>query len=208
MIDPAQGWEPTRRDAFPDYLVSDAAELRALVDRRGGHRFQKYDYIRLIDAQSKTVAIHGEVHDDALPINDATLKDACYERPFGDDTTLRYGRSMALIVWPGKEASGKEVICSEYTPETVTDLASLKTRAALFGCGDALRDALSLLTRRVAEYDKGGPFSLAIVLCSRRPFHLIGSESPIELCCYNLDFFAKTAFPEGDATNVRTAVHS
>ena len=42
--------------------------------------------------------------------------------------------------------------------------SSLKARAALFGCGDTLRDALSLLTRRVAEYDKAGPFSLAIVM--------------------------------------------
>ena len=206
LIDPQQGWEPTRRDFLDDYLVVDPDALRALVNRQGGHRFQRYDYIRFVRENAIGI-IHGEIHDQAVPLNAEAAKKLIREKAINDDNTLRCGKSLALVVWPGKEPSGKEVICGEYTPETVTDLASLKARAALFGCAKELEDALAWLARCAGEYDKAGPFSLAVVLCARRPFHLIGSPSPIELCSYLVDFFANNAFPDGDATPVRPAGH-
>jgi hypothetical protein len=120
LIDPQQGWERTRRDFLEDYLVVDAQAVRGLVDRRGGHRFQKYDYLRIVQQGAPSIA-HGEVHDEAVQFNPNAAKGLIRESAFNNDNTLRYGKSLALIVWPGKEPSGKEIICAEYDRARVSD---------------------------------------------------------------------------------------
>lgn len=206
LIDPAQGWEPTRRDSIRDFVVADAAALRALVDRQGGHRFFKYEYIRLVDA-GKTRELYGQILSEQVTLSVEAAQLSFKDGPFNDDGTLRFGKSLALVVWPGKQPSGKEITCDVYTPETVTDLASLKARARVFGCSKELDDALTLLTRRAKKFKMAGPFSLAIVLCARRPFALIDSDSAIELCIYSIDFYLDAAFPQGDETPVGLAGH-
>lgn len=48
LMDPEQGWEPVRRDTFDSYIVADADKLRGLVNRKGGHRFFEFEYLRVI----------------------------------------------------------------------------------------------------------------------------------------------------------------
>lgn len=206
LINPEQGWEPIRRDQIHDYIVADDDALRKHVDRRGGYRFLHYNYLRVSNADG-TDSLHGEIIDKPTPLNRGAAKDLFKERPFGSDGRLSLGVGLALVVWPGKMPSGEPIVCAKYAPENVTDLASLKARATFYGCGRELADCLAHLQTCVKGYQPAGPFNLAIVLCVRRPFNLIGTTTSIELCSYFLDFNAGDAFPNGGVTPVQPAGH-
>lgn len=200
LIDPAQGWEPTRRDDVIDMIVADAAALRSTVTRDGGFRFSRLEYLR-----REKLWLYGQVSTDRFALNKASIKDAVKDHAGGGE--YRSGRSLALVVWPGKQPSGKPVICETYAPDTVKNLRELEAKASTFGCLKELKDGLSRLVHCAKDYDPAGPFPAAVILCARRPFNLIGSDSTIELCFYTLDFYAANALPEGDETPVRPASH-
>ncbi|MEW8418837.1 MAG: ThiF family adenylyltransferase [Candidatus Thiodiazotropha endolucinida] len=206
LIDEEQGWEPTRRDQICDYLIADDAALRNHVNKHGGFCFLEYEYLRIQNSDDIDL-LHGEIVNKQVPLNKDSAKNIFMERPIGADGNLFMGKGLALIIWPGKKPSGEPVICDKYAPEDVTDLASLNSRAELFGCGKELADGFSRLKSCVKDYQKAGPFNLAIVLCVRRPFNLIGMRTSIELCMYFIDFNAGEAFPEGNKTPIKPAGH-
>lgn len=199
LIDPEQGWEPSRRDAVADTLVADADALRGVVNRSGGQRFQKFQYLR-----HERSWLIGQVLDGQLGLNKKTIEDVRQESE-GDG--FYFGRSLVLITWPGKQPSGKPVICERYVPDTVRSLRELKERARQFGCLEGLVTGLDRIGECVKGCNPAGPFPLAVVLCARRPFNMIGSASAIELCFYTLDFYSPDPLPEGDETPVRPAAH-
>jgi hypothetical protein len=203
LIDPKQGWEPVRRDSFADILLADAEGFRRLVDRKGGYRFFELDYLRM-EANGSSV-IHGHISGVSPKLNTGTVSRLFREMPTAANT-LRRGRSLALVVWPGKLPSGKPIISDVYLPETVTTASDLKQRAELYGCARELEIALNWLTRCVSGYRRE-PIPFAIVLLARRPCNVIGSESPIELCPYALDICFPNLFSQGNATPVRPAAH-
>lgn len=200
LIDPAQGWEPTRRDDVIDTFVADAAALRSTVTRDGGSRFSRLEYFRREEGW-----LHGQVGADRFALSKASIKDAVKERPSGE--VYRFGRSLALIVWPGKEPSGKPIICDRYMPDTVNALRDLKLKSREFGCLKELNIGFKRLAHCAKDLASNGPFPLAVILCARRPCKLIGSDNTIELCFYTLDFYAANALPDGDETPVRPAAH-
>ena len=114
---------------------------------------------------------------------------------------------MALVVWPGKLPSGKLIINDTYLPETVTDVNSLKKRAELYGCFRELNNSLHWLKQCLSKYQGSGSFSLAIVFLVRRPFNIIGSQSPIELCPYVVGIRLPDLFPDSGSMSVRPAAH-
>jgi hypothetical protein len=89
----------------------------------------------------------------------------------------------------------------------VTDIVSLKSRAADYGCAPALNSALNWLETCVSQWQLDGTAPLAVILSARRPYHLIGTNSPIELCPYIIDIGAPKLLPEGDQSAVRPAGH-
>ena len=97
------------------------------MTRDGGSRFSRLEYFRREEGW-----LHGQVSADRFALNKATIKDAVKERASGEE--YRSGRSLALVVWPGKEPSGKPVICETYVPDTVQNLRDLKAKASTFGC--------------------------------------------------------------------------
>lgn len=200
LIDPAQGWEQTRRDEVVDTLVADAAALRSTVTRDAGFSFSSMEYLR-----REKQWLHGQVNADQLALNKTSIKDMVKERPRGKQ--FHFGRSLVLVAWPGKEPSGKPVICDSYAPDTVKNLRDLKKKAKTFGCLKPLSQGLSRIANCTKGYEPAGPFPLAVVLCVRRPFNLTGSDSTIELCFYTLDFWAAHALPEGEETPVRPVAH-
>jgi len=200
LIDPEQGWEPLRRDDFQEFLVADADHIRSLVNRTGGFRFQKFEYF-----YREGSWLYGQIFSEQLPLNKDSIKEAVSSHR--GVTGCLLGRSLALIVWPGKKSSGQPIICDQYVPDTVHDIKELKEKASAFGCLKEFNDGLTRLAQCVRDCKEAGPFPMALILCARRPFNLIGSESNIELCCYTLDFYAKDAFPQGDNTPVRPSAH-
>src|SRR5690606_24450360 len=92
-----------------------------------------------------------------------------------------FGNTVCCVAWPDKLPDGSAFVADSYLPETVTSLAGLRQRAAALRCDRALEAFLRSLERCFQPYFLDAPVPIAIVLCARRPFHLIGSSSDIEL---------------------------
>ena len=206
LIDPNQGWEPVRRDSFNDFLIADADVLRGLVDRKGGYRFFGFNYLRTV-AYDRSVSVRGHISAKGARLSPKIVPDIFGEITLDKSLQFCCGKSLALVVWPGKCPSGKPIINDTYLPETVTDVNSLKKRAELYGCATELNGSLHWLKQCLSKYQRPGSFSLAVVLLARRPFNVIGSQSRIELCPYLVDIRLPDLFPDSGATAVRSAAH-
>ena len=206
LIDPEQGWEPVRRDSFSDVVVADAGHLQGLVDRRGGWRFLKVSYLK-IGAADGSSPVHGQVLREVVKVNRASVGQHFREGELSGDAGLRCGASLALIAWPGKLPAGEAIVSDDYFPETVDTIDSLKERAAMYGCGGELDAGLRWLEKCLSGWAEAGPFPMPVILLARRPFHLIGSTSPIELCPYMVEIRSPDLLGDGGATAVRAAAH-
>ena len=206
LMDPNQGWEPVRRDFFEDVLVADAGKLQGLVDRRGGFRFMRIAYLKLPDIDRPPV-VHGQIVNGPVPINSKTVGSMFGEAEIGGELQIRLGKSLALVVWPGKRPSGMPIISERYLPETVESVDGLKERAALYGCRRELDGGLNLLAGCVSGWPRRSSCTMAVILLARRPFEVIGSASPIELCPYVVEVGSPRLFADGGATAVRAAAH-
>jgi hypothetical protein len=207
LIDPAQGWEPVRRDNLSDFIVADADALRALVTRKGGYAAFTFEYAALKDDLDVGDMLHGAVGAERVWFNPKTAGKLFSHFPPEAGDRWRFGRSIAIVTWPGRDPSGKLIATDGYQPETVADIASLKARADDYGCTPALNSALRWLETSVSEWRIDGTAPLAVILAARRPCHLIGTKSEIELCAYIVDIGAPKLLPEGDQTPVRPAAH-
>ena len=206
LIDPEQGWEPVRRDSLGDIVVADAGHLQELVDRRGGHRFLEIKYLWTATADGMEF-IHAQVSNKKVIVNRKAIAQVFAEMEIDRNARLRYGKSAALTVWPGKQPSGKLIMCDSYFPKMVGNVAELKQRAKLYGCAKELGDGLSWLRRNLAGWPSRESFKFVVILLARRPFKMIGSESPIELCPYVVDVRAPDLLADGESSTVRPAGH-
>ena len=206
LIDPEHGWEPVRRDSLDDVVVADAAHLRGLVTRQAGRAVLRFDYLRF-GRPDEEKSTYGIIDSASMALNAEALKKLLSESNLsGGDDTAR-GTSLSLIVWPGKMPSGASVVAADYLPETVTTIAALRERAGLYGCEEPLRSGLDWLRQCAGKLTARWRWPIAIVLIARRPFHLIGTDSTLELCPYIVDIGAPELFADGDATLVRPAAH-
>ena len=205
LLDPEQGWEPVRRDSFRDYFVADTHGLRSLVAGADGYQLRQLDYAKHIDGDGVT-SVYGHVRSPITSLSGRDLPDLFDERPIPYRSGYHRGRSLALIVWPEGDSSGRPYQCATYAPETVSDLRGLRERAALYACQQGLDQAFAELRRSIGTYSWLATFPLAIVLLVRRPFHLIGTRSDIELCPY-VTQLALLSTPQGNKVLVRPAAH-
>lgn len=206
LIDPKQGWEPVRRDSLNDIVVADARYLQGLVSRQGGWRLLKASYLK-IGAADGSYSVHGQVFSERTKVNPVSVGQHFREEGLHGDARLRWGASLALVAWPGKLPSGESIISDCYFPETVEDIDGLKERAAMYGCGKELDTGVRWLEKCMSSWGKAGPFPMPVILLARRPFDLIGSASPIELCPYMVEIRMPGLFGDGGATAVRAAAH-
>ena len=206
LIDPDQGWEPVRRDSFRDVLVADADFLRGLVDRRGGHCFLEMEYLRWSGVDGAPVA-HGQIGSARPPVNRRSVGALFDEGGDGGEPPLWRGRSLAMVVWPGKYPSGEPIVNDTYLPETVEDVGGLREQAALYGCRKDLDAGLKWLRTCMSGWPPSGPYTMAVILLARRPFAVIGSASPIELCPYLMEVGPPCLLADGEATVVHVAAH-
>ena len=196
LIDPAQGWEPVRRDSYDDFLEVDARHVRGLANRSRPYRFLALTYVELDGGH-----VFGRVSRTAVSVNQRTMPSAFKRAPGG------FHSSLVLVARPGTDCSGSPIVSDTYLPESVTSVGDLRVRAAQYGNAQELDNALTELKLHFTTLRPRGPFTLAVVLLNRRPFHLIGSDSPIELRPYVVDVATPDLFAQGDATPVRPAAH-
>ena len=206
LIDPAQGWEPVRRDDLAGFIVADAAALRGLVSRDAGSATFGFDYLSLADGGGER-SVYGEMGASRLPLNERTIGALIAERVSSKTPAVRVGHSLAVVAWPGRLPSGGLFVSGHYQPETVTDLGSLIARAADYGCARPLQGALNWIRACLAGHCEPARFPLVVVLCARRPFHVIGSDSAIELSPYVVDIGPPTFLGVGDRTPVQPIGH-
>lgn len=206
LIDPKQGWEPVRRDSYRDHIGAQVEVLRALVDRRGGHAFLSSDYLRL-SIDNKTDVFHCQVSATIAKLSPKATSPILTELRVRSDPPLYRGKSLALLAWLGKHLSGKAIVSDIYLPETVTSVHDLKERARIYGCATELRNGLRWLARCLQDQPPSGPFCLVVILMTRRPYDVIGTSSPIEVCPYVMDIVSPHTPVDDDATPVRPAAH-
>ena len=201
LIDPAQGWEPVRRDFIDDVVVADASAIEGIVDGRGGQATFSFEYAE----DTRASLVRGVLGTEKLAINRKSISEHFRFRAVRE--WIGVGRSLGVVAWPGKLGSGELFVSGEYRPETVVDVGTLKERAEQYGCREYLESALYWLARCVKGWKYDSQFPLAVVLCARRPFHIVGRSSCNELCAYVLRVSAPELLASGDATPVRPAGH-
>jgi proteasome lid subunit RPN8/RPN11 len=164
LIDPAQGWEPSRRDALTMLYDVDLDAVRRAPPPVG--KYQYWDVLFKRDIQVSLVAQ--------------------FDAPFTEGLRTRYealtqhaNRSIGVL------AMCDDTISSTYHPETVSTLGELTERAKLLGCDESLQEGLRRLRRgETPKRLKGRP--IVVVLVCRRPYPLIGTTSSLEMLGYVL----------------------
>lgn len=194
LIDQEQGWEPVRRDSIDDYAVVEHSSLRQLVGKRPAFRFLPVEYVKYIPTvesqrSEKGYSFYGSVQSDPVPVNWDYL--GALRVPSTSSKVFQYGDSIAIFATPGRLPSGTPFIYDHYVPETVTNVSTLIQQAYEYGCGKELEDTLSHL-HQITENVQGVTqrIPILIILCARRPTHLIGSSSDLELIPYLLETLA------------------
>ncbi len=191
LIDREQGWEPIRRDSIDDYAVVEHSSLRQIVRKHAAFRFLPVEYVKFIgpvDAQrpGKGYLFYGSVLPEPVSVNRKSLGDLRVSQTASKG--FQFGESIAIFATPGKLPSGDPYICDQYLPETVTNLSMLVQQAHRYGCGKELEDALTHLQRQTADIPTvTQSIPILVILCARRPTHLIGSSSDLELIPYLLE---------------------
>lgn len=212
LIDPAQGWEPMLRRDFRDVVEIDADAARSVVSRNGGWIAWQGRFFRrgapeafLNIAAETWVSSKGET----TPLMRKPDNPTFTSRRTDSDASL--GNTVVGVVWPDKNSDGTPRISATYLPESVATLRDLRTRAAELGCGRGLESFLANVERSFAGMFLLAPIPIGIVLCVRRPIHLIGSASDIELLPYVVEIRANknrsTLFAGGDDEPVAPAMH-
>lgn len=211
LIDLEQGWEPMLRRSLAHAVELDAEAARRSVTREGGFAVWKARFRRLgdFDADPATGALSWLTSDgEKTPL--ANRKDDVFTVSSITDN-FSTGGTVVGLVWPDKLPTGKARVTDRYRPEDVETLGDLRARAEDYGCGRGLESLLGNLERCFAGFTLSAPIPVGLALCVRRPVHLIGSVSDIELLPYVLEIrpTAKrtSLISKGDAESVGAAVH-
>jgi hypothetical protein len=214
LIDPKQGWEPIRRDHLDHLVIADASFFRRLVSQKEKHHFYPFLYLKSYLQQKNNrretnYLVHGQIKKTRLNISQIgsnVLVKSLYESTCSSGISI--GKSIAIIITPGKAPSGQLFIADQYSPENVTNLSELKRKAEVCGCKNAFDTAIYYLEKCAKSLTtNGASFPVNIILCARRPHNLIGSDSNIELLPYITEIQLPKLFPNGEATPVYPAGH-
>ena len=190
LINPLQGWEPVIRNDFAGDYIADASYLRGLVNNRGGSRVLQTRYVRIGPTKAELgqeAGLFGQIFSKKCQLNLKTRPALLTAETLDRDTHAHAGNSVTFVVWPGKGRSGSPIVASEYFPETIENLGDLLARAKELHCEKNLSELLSHIDRIYASKALDYPVPITIVFCVRRPFHLIGMASNIELIPYAFD---------------------
>lgn len=195
LNDPAHGWEPVRRDSIDDVLVLNAPRAHALMTPDGGSAFVVATYLHYPKSDLYKLFLGSE------PVSIGPFLGKLLRRD--EDEGTPSGSGLGLFVWAGS-TDGVPIVASFYLPETVESVGDLLDRAALYGCGAELSGALTSLRDALVAEPPADPVPIAVILLARRPYNLVGSDSPIEICPYLIQAAPGADFAD-PATKVRLA---
>ena len=212
LIDTKQGWEPMLRLDFDDFVSLDADAARGLVKKAGGFSVWRASFVRKGNLEARPG--HGastliDSKAEPIPLTGKPGNDAFSATPIEGGFSI--GDTIAGLVWPDKHPNGSPHISDRYWPEDISTLRDLRKRAADLGCARPLDLLISNLERAFGGLTLHSPIPVAILLCVRRPTHLIGSSSSIELLPYVIEIRPvgrrTSLFAAGDDEPVAPAAH-
>lgn len=189
LIDHGRGWEPMLRRDVLDSIAIDAQACRAMVDREGGFQVLKASFYRSGDQDvvlNDKARAWLDVSQDHVPLK----RDDSKQFTWLKKGEWAEGNTVCILIWPDKLPSGEAFVADTYLPETVENLELLLQRADELRCGRALRLFLENLERCFDGFVLNSPIPVGIILCARRPCHLIGIPSDIELLPYLVELRA------------------
>ncbi|MBE1207529.1 Mov34/MPN/PAD-1 family protein [Aminobacter carboxidus] len=195
LMDFSQGWEPVRRDLINDWVEVDPNFVRGFVNRDGGSAFAVSQHLGLeLRSGGHAYAISVEAQRQSLgpDVFRKVIENAA-------------GVGLSVIVWGGKTPSGDPVVSDRYLPETVRTMAELTDRAAHYGLQGQLRAAFGLLQTRFGKSAYKLPLILTLLLVVRRPAHVIGQGSPLEIVPYVIEVRSASDFSGSSEVPVRPA---
>ncbi|WP_022954809.1 ThiF family adenylyltransferase [Leucothrix mucor] len=196
---PVQGWEHMRRDDINGLIYTDTHSIRNELDNNPSSvKFYNYRYCRV---NSSNDWLLGTLLNPSLGSLNSSIK----KKHLGvlSNTKIRNAPSVLF-------QTADESVFDEYHPETVHDFLSLRTFAKdidLQLAFDArLKHILSLASpEAMGKQNKAAIEEFLVVFAIRRPFHLIGIESPWELLAYRVFFDQKNKGMISNNTVVRPA---
>lgn len=182
LIDPAQGWEPVRRDTIDSVIIVNSEQLRNGVTNRGGCSCYQ-GTVQWPTAVDDPFYFSYADLSQRRDLTRSTLKSLRLSSP---DEPIRIFDSLFLFAWPGSKIDGSLKIDGRYSPETVNSVQTLFERAKVFGCHIDLKIQVRKLRKLLHGVELHDPIPITFILAARRPCHLIGTSSEIELCPYLL----------------------
>ncbi len=179
LIDPKQGWEPIRRDYTSGSVLYDVSRFEECIQKEEGacvflcralrklwHK-EQFNYAWVIDEKP-------------LAVTPWLISNSCI---FENTLFGRVYQQLTVLVW-GSESS----IVSRYLPEDVESLKQLYERAKDYGVFNALSGMIDNLSWAAKEASFNlKTFPLFVILCVRRPYHLINDESSLEFIPYLIE---------------------
>ncbi|WP_372399858.1 Mov34/MPN/PAD-1 family protein [Azospirillum sp. HJ39] len=203
LINPAQGWEPIRRESAEDSLAFDIPHIAGLVRAKGGFERLPTGFIRYIGSEVQYDMAWGSVGRTTIT---PTRKNFTRIFDARSDDVFLSGTTLSVVCWADKMPSGEPRVCNVYMPDSVTTVGDLLARADSYGCGDYLRSALRWIAEcaRAKENTRRFDYPLFVILCVRRPYPVIGTGSNIEIIAYRFNIVTPGFYPDGDATKVFT----
>ena len=178
LADEKHGWEPVNRATVLAGVFVDRGDLltRRINKKAGSAWLRSHYFEKLYDVSEETPGfwVSGEL---------APKIGAAKSFPFAFQTQTEPGRTVTAVLWPSVDAISKEILADD-----VTTLAKLETRAESYGMGEQFRQLVKELKRRFEARWVSAPLPVAVILCVRRPFRLMGRNSNIELLAYWFKF--------------------
>ena len=167
--------------------------------------FRRVFYLRST-VDGRTAFIHAWIQPGRTAVSEKTAPHMLAEWPAFEDPSVRLGRSLAVLAWPGKHPSGDLVLNDTYLPETVFNVRELRQRAELYHCRKGLDDALDVLRKRLTPSLAVRKFPLVVVLLARRPAPLMDGASEVEICPYVVNVGPGNLLADGESA-VHVAAH-
>lgn len=182
LIDSRQGWEPMRRDFDSGWIVYDVSEMRGLVTDKNDYAIFPGKFIQSKYAKNDSQIVFGIVDQSETLKLSAGLLGQMKRYRKKDSDEIKFD-SMVFFIWADK---GNDT--NRYAPDEVATFDQFIENAEQYGCKGSLQNALNEFFWAGAQagwYNYQLP--IFIILCARRPIHMIGTDSNLELIAYKID---------------------
>lgn len=179
---PIQGWEHMRRDDMKGLIHVDSTAIRGELDT-SGHIVKFYNYRYYYVGDSGDLIIGKLITPGLGSSNNVFKKKYVY---VDRNTSIRNAPGILFRTENGE-------IFSEYQPETVHDFGSLRAFAKDLGLQHAFDARLKYILaisnpQAMQRQDKAPVEEFMVAFAVKRPFNLIGTDSPWELLPYRVSY--------------------